>query len=55
MELEIPHRQLSAYDSDIQAEEVKEMLRMGVIRPSLSNWNSPTVLVSNPDVETRHF
>ena len=27
----VPHRQLSAYDSEIQAEEVKEMLCMGLV------------------------
>ena len=43
----VPHRQLSAADAETQRTEVREMLRMGVIRPSMSNFNSPTVLVKN--------
>ena len=39
---------------EIQEKEVKEMLRMGVIQPSTSNFNSPTVLVNKPDGNKRH-
>ena len=50
----IPHRVLSHSDAQIQEKEVKEMFRMGVIRPSTSPFNSLTVLVDKPDGNKRH-
>eukprot|EP00834_Sanchytrium_tribonematis_P008742 NODE_1157_length_1981_cov_0.648778.p1 type:complete len:537 gc:universal NODE_1157_length_1981_cov_0.648778:1732-122(-) len=49
-----PHRPLSHADNETQLREVKEMLRMGVIRPSRSHFNCPTVLVDKPDGTKRH-
>ncbi|XP_054841809.1 uncharacterized protein LOC129333892 [Eublepharis macularius] len=38
---------------DAVAREVDEMLRLGVIRPSTSEWRSPIVLVPKPDGSVR--
>lgn len=47
-----PYRIPVAKRSIIQ-QEVQDMLRLGVIQPSTSEWSSPIVLVPKPDGSTR--
>ncbi len=46
-------RRLSVRETDVVNAEVEKMLRLGVIRPSVSPWASPVVLVRKKDGEIR--
>ena len=47
------HYEVSPYVLKKVREEVNRMLSMGVIKPSLSSWSSPVVIVPKPDGRIR--
>lgn len=48
-----PPRRLGIKEREQVEQEIKKMLELGVIRPSMSPWSSPTVLVRKPDGSVR--
>ena len=51
--IRLPFRRQNSVVRDIEQQQVKEMLRDGVIRPSTSPWASPVVMVKKKDGSMR--
>ena len=47
--IKLPPYRVSTAKSDIIKEELKDMLKLGVIEPSSSPWSAPVVLIPKPD------